>query len=113
VGNLVLPSNYSAVSGACLMTRRSVFEQVGGFASSSSVGYSDVDYCLRLRELDLRIVFQPYAHLRQRAAPVTAEPFGGEALTRFTRRWSHAYGPDPYYNWNLLTENPQFAFGVD
>ena len=103
----------SAVTGACLMTRRSVFDEVGGFAPSTWVGYSDVDYCLRLRQIGLRIVFQPFAHLRQRVGPSTAEPFGGEDLKNFRRRWSHAYGADPHYNRNLLTENAQFAFGVD
>jgi GT2 family glycosyltransferase len=95
------------------MTRRSAFEEVGGFAPSTSVGYSDVDYCLRLGELGYRVVFQPFAHLRQRQESSNDEVFGGEALECFRGRWGQSDRIDPYYNPNFLRDDPQFAYGVD
>src|SRR5439155_4683245 len=55
--------NYSAVTGACMMTRRNVFEQVGGFNEKLAIDFNDIDYCLRVRQDGYRIVFTPYAEL--------------------------------------------------
>jgi O-antigen biosynthesis protein len=51
---LGLPRNVSAVTGACLLTPRAVFERCGGFDERLAVAYNDVDYCLHLRQLGLR-----------------------------------------------------------
>src|SRR5204862_7109985 len=56
--------NFSAVSGACLMTPSATFEAAGGFAPTGEAGFSDVDYCLRLRDRGERSVFTPHARLR-------------------------------------------------
>lgn len=93
--------NYSAVTGACMLTRRSYFEEVGGFDEENlSESYNDVDYCLKLREKGYRIVFTPYAELyhhegktRGRRVPVRNE-------YHFRKRWGHIR-LDPYYNPNL------------
>ncbi|MCC7201181.1 MAG: glycosyltransferase [Nitrospirae bacterium] len=93
--------NYSAVTGACMLTRRSYFEEVGGFDEEKlSESYNDVDYCLKLREKGYRIVFTPYAELyhyegktRGRRVPVRNE-------YHFRKRWGHIR-IDPYYNPNL------------
>lgn len=55
-GIYAMPRNASAVTGACLLTRRHVFEQCGGFDERFAVAYNDVDYCLQLRGLGWRIV---------------------------------------------------------
>jgi glycosyltransferase involved in cell wall biosynthesis/SAM-dependent methyltransferase len=55
--------NYKAVTGACMMVRRSVFEQLGGFDEAYQVGYNDIDLCLRALDLDLRVVYTPFARL--------------------------------------------------
>src|SRR5262249_30246175 len=59
----VLPHNCAAVTGACLMTRREVFHELGGFDESFPLNYNDVDYCLRLRQAGYRIVYTPHATL--------------------------------------------------
>ncbi len=56
-GNVV-HRNYSAVTGACMMTRKDVFERHGGFDAVFPLNYNDVDYCLRLQESGLQIVYR-------------------------------------------------------
>jgi GT2 family glycosyltransferase len=81
--------NYAAVSGECLMTRRDVFDRLGGFDARLPRFGADVDYCARVQAAELRIVFTPYARLRYVAAP---QP----------RVWPDPTH-DPYYNKNLST----------
>ncbi len=52
-------ANYSAVTAACMLTRRAAFEEVGGLAAAFPLNYNDVDYCLRLRRRGYRVVFTP------------------------------------------------------
>ena len=59
----VRPGNYSAVTGACQMVRRDVFEQVGGYNGEFAVGFNDADFCLRVWEAGYRTIFTPYAEL--------------------------------------------------
>ncbi|PYS78403.1 MAG: glycosyl transferase family 2, partial [Acidobacteria bacterium] len=56
--------NYLAVTAACMLSRKSVFQEVGGFnALDLKIGWNDVDYCLRLRDRGYRVVMNPYAQL--------------------------------------------------
>ena len=59
----VRPGNFSAVTGACQMVRRDVFEQVGGYNEEFAVGFNDADFCLRVWEAGYRTIFTPYAEL--------------------------------------------------
>lgn len=59
----VRPGNFSAVTGACQMVRRDVFEQVEGYNEEFAVGFNDADFCLRVREAGYRTIFTPYAEL--------------------------------------------------
>lgn len=58
-----LTQNYSAVTGACSMTAKAMFESVGGYDEEYKVDYSDVDYCLKLRERGLLVVYEPMVEL--------------------------------------------------
>ena len=49
MGNVLGPRNYSAVTAACMMTRRAVFDQAGGFDEAFPTDFNDVDYCLKVR----------------------------------------------------------------
>ena len=51
--------NYSAVTGACLMIRRTVFEEIAGFDEAFDISYNDVDLCLRLRQRGYLVVYTP------------------------------------------------------
>lgn len=97
-----------AVSGACLMTRRAVFEQAGGMDERFLHSFHDVDYCLRVRELGRRVLCTPLAELTWGAAPRTHAVSGDAADERaFTERWAGADGiQDPYLNSNVLWPNP-------
>jgi GT2 family glycosyltransferase len=97
--------NYSAVSGACLMTRRDVFERVGGFDEALSGPGADVDYGLRVGEAGLRVVFTPYATLTHTMASglTTREP-SPEERAHLRARWGARLDTDPYYNPNLSRE---------
>lgn len=59
----VISQDLSAVTAACMMTKRSIFEQLGGFNESFEVAFNDVDYCLRVRSLDQLVVFDADALL--------------------------------------------------
>jgi GT2 family glycosyltransferase len=80
--------NYAALSGECLMTRRDVFERLGGFNEQWAWHDADIDYCARARSAGLRLVFTPYARFRWTGA---AGPPRRTATVR----------DDPYYNRNL------------
>lgn len=106
--------NYSAVSGACLMLRRSVFEEVGGFDSDNlPSAYADVDLCLRLGELGYRMVYTPYAELYLHEEPEGLRR-AGESQTRYMReRWGSKLDRDPFYNPNFSTGAGDFNLRAD
>ena len=94
------PRNYLAVTGACLMTRRKVFEDLGGFDEQFSLNYNDVDYCLRLWDRGYRVVFTPEAELFHyesmgRDGRCTVRQWEVEC---FRQRWGEKYRRDPFDN---------------
>ncbi|HEV2859954.1 MAG TPA: glycosyltransferase [Pyrinomonadaceae bacterium] len=106
--------NFSAVSGACLVTRRAVFDEAGGFdASGLPRLYWDVDFCLRVRARGYRVLWTPYAELYEtRALNRTAAPPEGPEAARIKGRWGDLLADDPYYNPNLSLERADFAVAV-
>lgn len=105
--------NYSAVTGACLMTRRAVFEAVGGFDENLTVAFGDVDLCLRIREKGYSVVYTPYAvlyHLES-ATRKKLHPMADEEYAR--KRWGRLLAQgDPYYNPHLSLERFDFSLRV-
>lgn len=106
---LVTVQNLSAVTAACLMVKKSVFDQLNGLDTEYKVAFNDVDFCMRIREAGYLIVFTPYAELYHyeslsRGAEDTPEKvqrFNGE-MYRFMNRWKKELDEgDPYYNPNL------------
>ena len=101
--------NYSAVTAACMMTKKTLFEQVGGFDEQFVVACNDVDYCLKLRELDKLIVFNAFSEWyhyesKSRGYEDTAEKkkrFEGE-IRLFQKKWQKVLDEgDPFYNRNF------------
>lgn len=94
--------NYSAVTAACMATRKEVVERAGGFDERLAIDYNDIDFCLAVREQGYRIVYTPYAelyHFEGRSAPRhTQNP---EEVALFRRKWAQYLKHDPYYNPNL------------
>lgn len=109
LGRWITPRRVTAVTGACLAMRRSVFDQIGGFDERRLfVAYNDVDLCLRLREAGLAIVYDPlieaiHHESRSRGHAVTAAQIAWDHAERDTLRriWGEAMQHDPSYNPHL------------
>jgi GT2 family glycosyltransferase len=87
----------SAVTGACLVSRRSVFEQHEGFDESLGVDLNDIDYCLRLQRSGLRVLYDPVAELVHHESPSRGTAGDPSDIVRFLERWrSCIESGDPY-----------------
>jgi O-antigen biosynthesis protein len=106
---LQVTRNCSAVSGACMLVRRDVFEQVGGFDESLEGLLADVDFCLKIRRASYLIVCTPFAKLWWHGALLDEIDVKGEAIIR--ERWADVLRGDPYYNPNLSRERADFSLG--
>lgn len=106
--------NYSAVTGACLMIKKELFDKLGGLDEKLAVAYNDVDFCLRLRRSGLLNVYVPQALLFHYESKSRGYDDKGERHERFLResqlfrdRWQNIIDDgDPYYNVNLSKEVP-------
>lgn len=106
--------NYSAVTGACLMVRRALYEELGGLDEELAVAYNDVDFCLRLRQRGLLNVYVPGATLYHYESRSRGYDDKGERHARFLResamfrdRWqAYIDDGDRYYNSNLSKDRP-------
>jgi len=115
-GRLQLIQDYSAVTAACLLTRRADFLEVGGFdAEAFPVAYNDVDFCLKLREQGKRILYTPHALLLHHESASRGDDKQGEKRERFERekkrfreKWSRYLVHDPAYNPNLTIHTDHF-----
>jgi GT2 family glycosyltransferase len=93
----VLPANYLAVTGACLLTPRSCFEEVGGLSTQFPVNYNDVDYCLKLHNAGHRIVYCPEATLwHYESSSRGGGPVRPAELDLINARWAHLLHDDPF-----------------
>jgi O-antigen biosynthesis protein len=113
VKQLQLTRNYSCVTGACLLTRRDVFMEVGGFDEQHlPVTFNDVDFCLKLRRAGYLIVYTPFAKLYHHESATRRrsrlEPLESEIMRK---RWGKLLERDPYYNPNLSRERADFSLG--
>ena len=104
----IVTRNYSAVSGACLLTRTALFREMGGFDETVGPRLADVDYCLRLGARGLRIVCVPRAELYHLDASCGGSASPSEA-SAFGARWSGVLARDPFYNPNFLQQDPTFS----
>ena len=94
--------NYTAVSAACLMTRREVWARVGGFDEALAGPAADLDYGLRVGEAGLRVVFTPYARLtHHETGGVSQRQLTPGESAHLRRRWGARLDVDPFYNPNL------------
>ena len=102
--------NYSAVTAACLLTRRDLFLQLGGFDEENfSVAYNDVDYCYRLRDAGYRVAYCPTAELIHHEG--LSRGFADNPSEPAAFREKYRSFRDPYYNPNLSLLHE--GFGLD
>jgi len=97
--------DYSAVTAACLMMRRSVFEEVGGFREDFAVAFNDTDLCLRVRVSGYRALYDGHTHLYHHESATRAKTndlVHPQDTQLFQETWSHLMkGADPFYNPSL------------
>lgn len=109
LGRLKMVQNLSAVTGACVMVRKEVFEEAGGFDESFPLTYNDVDLCLSLRKKGYLVVWTPYAELfhyeqKSRGTDLSFENKKNlfSEAEKLKRKWgAFIERDDPYYNPNL------------
>ncbi len=107
--------NYSAVTGACLMIRKNVFEEIGGFDEINlPIAFNDIDLCLRLRERGYLIVYTPYAVLYHYESASRGYGVGPDPEADYMiRRWNNILYNDPYYNINLTLQRENFNIRLE
>lgn len=112
----VLHQTISAVTGACMVVRRAVFDEIGGFDETLSVAYNDVDFCLRARRAGYRNVWTPHAEMIHHESISRGFEDSPEKQTRFKHeaglmreRWGDWLDNDPAYNPNLTLEHEDFG----
>jgi GT2 family glycosyltransferase len=114
---LVVAQNLSAVTAACLLVRRKIYEQAGGFNEHNlTVAFNDVDFCLRVREAGYRNLWTPYAELYHYESETRGYDYTPEKRERFCAEinymkavWGDKLLNDPFYNPNLTLERDDFS----
>jgi GT2 family glycosyltransferase len=112
-----LVRQYSAVTGACLMTKKALFQSLGGFdAVNLKIALNDVDYCLKVRDHGLRVIYTPYAqlyHFESKSRGYEDTPEKLERLNRegkyLIKKWRNLIGDDPFYNPNLTLDREDLS----
>ncbi|WP_299941926.1 glycosyltransferase family 2 protein [uncultured Nitratireductor sp.] len=113
---LKVVQNVSAVTGACLVVRKDVYQQVGGLEEENlSIAFNDVDLCLKIRAAGYRNVWTPYAELYHLESVSRGTENNPEKVRRFRMevdymkaKWD--LNPDPYYSPNLTLNREDFSF---
>jgi GT2 family glycosyltransferase len=105
---LATPQNCMAVTGACLMVKKGVYERLGGLDERFAVEFNDVDFCLRVRSIGLQNVWTPFSVLYHDESASRGLDWqnrfsaqAAEELAYMRSRWGNALTHDPYYNENL------------
>ncbi len=102
--------NLSAVTAACMMIKKSVFEEVGGFDEELRIAYNDVDFCLRLREKGYLVIYTPHALLYHYEGATRGRQHPPDDDRLYRERWYETqFDQDPYYNPNL---DPQYRYNL-
>lgn len=120
MGRLCYAQNVSAVTGACLLVKKSLYEQVKGLDEGFAISLNDVDFCLKLREMGLLNVFTPFAEAYHFESVSRGPDDSGEKAERYNReserfreKWKKVLeAGDPYYNPNFSLDRSDFALKI-
>jgi len=120
MGRLCYAQNMTAVTGACLMVKKSCYEEVGGLEESFAVSLNDVDFCLKLRKAGYLNIFTPFAELYHYESISRGLDDSGEKAQRyqeesdrFRAKWAKELeAGDPYFNPNFTLDKPDFSLKV-
>ena len=98
--------NYMAVTGAVMMTRASIFREVGGYSEELAVSYNDTDYCLKVLSKGFSILYNgkvELIHMESMSRVPSADP---NEVRFYHERWASETYSDPFYNENFLNVSP-------
>ncbi len=120
MGRLCYAQNVSAVTGACLLVKKALFEEAGRLDESFAVSLNDVDFCLKLREKGYLNVFTPFAELYHFESISRGLDDNGEKARRYNKeserfreKWKDVLkAGDPYYNANFSLDRSDFALKI-
>lgn len=120
MGRLCYAQNVSAVTGACLLVKKSLYEEVGGLEEDFAISLNDVDFCLKLRQRNLLNVFTPFAELYHYESISRGLDDEGEKAERYNRESGHfrkiwkevLEKGDPYYNSNFSLDRSDFSLKI-
>lgn len=120
MGRLCYAQNVSAVTGACLLVKKSLYDAVGGLEEEFAISLNDVDFCLKLRDRGLLNVFTPFAELFHYESVSRGPDDNGERAERYNResrkfreKWKKVLEKgDPYYNLNFSLDRSDFSLQV-
>lgn len=121
MGRLCYAQDVSAVTGACLMVKRALYEELGGLDENFAIALNDVDFCLRLREKGYLNVWNPYCELYHFESISRGLDDGGEKArrydeesARFREKWKEELAEgDPYYNPNFSLDRSDYALRIN
>ncbi|WP_257292324.1 glycosyltransferase [Endozoicomonas sp. ONNA1] len=117
---LKLVQNFSAVTAAAMLVRKSVFEEVEGFEEKHlKVAFNDVDFCLKVRDKGYRNIWTPHACLYHHESLSRGAEDNPEKQARFQneieymkQKWGDKLTTDPYYSPNLTLNHEDFSYNV-
>ncbi|BAZ45967.1 TPR domain protein [Chondrocystis sp. NIES-4102] len=116
LNQLVATNNYSAVTAACLMCRREIFQEVNGFDETLQVAFNDVDFCLKIKTQGYNNIWLPYVVLYHYESQSRGEDDTPEKQARFQQevatmnsRWGKLIEQDPCYNINLSNTKEDYS----
>ena len=119
ISQLASVNNYSAVTGACLMCRREVFEAVGGLEENLAIAFNDVDFCLKVVSRGYRNIHLPHVVLYHYESKSRGYEDTPEKQARFAKeveymrqKWSKICDRDPCYNPNLTRSREDYSLEV-
>ena len=120
MGRLCYAQNVSAVTGACLLVKKALYEEVGGLSEDFAISLNDVDFCLKLRQKGYLNVFTPFAELYHFESVSRGLDNQGEKAERYNKESEHFRSKwkevlekgDPYYNPNFSLDRSDFALKI-
>lgn len=120
MGRIHAVQELSAVTAACVLVKKEVFEKVKGFESQYAVAFNDIDLCMKIRKAGYRIIYTPYANLTHYESKSRGTEDSREKRKRFEseiklfeKRWEKILkNGDPYYNRNFRLDESDFQFDI-
>jgi len=116
LGRANLIQEFSAVTGACMLVKKELFNRVGGFDENMAIAYNDIDLCLKIKKQGFKVVWTPYAELIHHESQSRGDDFQNEKYERLKKesayllnRWGDIIQNDPAYSPNLTLEAENFG----